>query len=56
MKLSTTFYPQMDCQAERTIQNLEDMLRACIINFKGSWDRHLPVVQFAYNISFHSSI
>ena len=46
----------MDSQAEHTIQTLEDMLRACIIDFKGSCDRHLPLVEFAYNNSFHSSI
>ena len=42
VKLSTAFHPQMDGQAECTIQTLEYMLRACIIEFKGSWDRHLP--------------
>ena len=46
----------MDDQAECTIQTLEDMLRACIIDFKGSWDRHLPLVEFAYYNSFHLSI
>ena len=56
VKLSTTFHHQTDGQAERTIQTLEDILRACIIDFKGSWDRHLPLVEFAYNNSFHSSI
>ena len=56
MKLSTTFHPQTDGQAERTIQTLEDMLRACIIDFKGNWDKHLPLVNFAYNNSFHSCI
>ncbi|WMV50693.1 hypothetical protein MTR67_044078 [Solanum verrucosum] len=45
-----------DAQAERTIQTLEDMLRACVINFKGSWDNHLPLIEFAYNNSYHSSI
>ena len=56
MKLSTTFHPQTDGQAECTIQTLEDMLRACIIDFKWSWDRHLPLVEFSYNNNFHSSI
>ena len=56
MKLSTTFHAQTDGQAESTIQTLDNMLRACIIDFKGSWDRHLPLVEFAYNNSFHSSI
>ncbi|XP_017970404.1 PREDICTED: uncharacterized protein LOC108660660 [Theobroma cacao] len=45
-----------DGQSERTIQTLKDMLRACVIDFIGSWDRHLPLVEFAYNNSFQSSI
>ena len=56
MKLSTAFHPQMDGQVERTIQTREDMLRACIIDFKGHWDKHFPLVEFAYNNSSHSSI
>ena len=56
VNLSTAFHPQTDGQAERTIQTLEDMLRACIIDFKGSWDDHLPLIEFAYNNSYHSSI
>ena len=56
MKLRTTFHPQKDCQAERAIQTLEDMLRACIIEFKGNWDDLLTLVEFSYNNSFHSSI
>ena len=54
--LISTFHPQIDGQAERTIQTLEDMLRACALDFKGSWDDHLPLIEFAYNNSFHSSI
>jgi len=54
--LSTAFHPQTDGQAERTIQTLEDMLRACVLDFKGSWDDHLPLIEFAYNNSYHSSI
>ncbi|WRX18081.1 Integrase zinc-binding domain - like 10 [Theobroma cacao] len=45
-----------DGQSEMTIQTLEDMLRACVIDFIGSWDRHLLLVEFAYNNSFQSSI
>ncbi|WMV49722.1 hypothetical protein MTR67_043107 [Solanum verrucosum] len=45
-----------DGQAERTIHTLEDMLRACMIDFKGSWDDHLPLIKFAYNNSYHYSI
>ena len=56
LNFSTTFYPQLDGQSEQTIQTLEDMLRACVINFKGSWDVHLPLVEFAYNNSYQASI
>ena len=56
VNLSTAFHPQTDGQAERTIQTLEDMLRACVINFKDSWDDHLPFIEFAYNNNYHSSI
>ncbi|EOY21332.1 Uncharacterized protein TCM_012821 [Theobroma cacao] len=56
LRFSTTFHPQTDGQSEKTIQTLEDMLWACVIDFTGSWDRHLPLVEFAYNNSFQSSI
>ncbi|XP_052174731.1 uncharacterized protein LOC127789782 [Diospyros lotus] len=56
LKFSTAFHPQTDGQSERTIQTLEDMLRACVLDFHGSWDDHLPLVEFAYNNSHHSSI
>ena len=56
VKLSTAFHPQMDGQTERTIQTIEDILRACVIDFKGNWDKHLSLVEFSYNNSFHSSI
>nr|GEY30353.1 putative reverse transcriptase domain, ribonuclease H-like domain, aspartic peptidase domain protein [Tanacetum cinerariifolium] len=46
----------MDGQRERTIQTLEDMLRACVIDFVNSWDRHLPLVEFSYNNNYHASI
>nr|GFC14010.1 putative reverse transcriptase domain-containing protein [Tanacetum cinerariifolium] len=45
-----------DGQRERTIQTLEDMLRACVIDFGSSWDRHLSLVEFLYNNSYHASI
>ncbi|GJX42543.1 putative reverse transcriptase domain-containing protein [Tanacetum coccineum] len=54
--MSTAYHPQTDGQSERTIQNLEDMLRAYVINFGGSWDVYLPLVEFSYNNSYHSSI
>ncbi|XP_069144557.1 uncharacterized protein [Solanum lycopersicum] len=56
VKLSTAFHPQTDGQAERIIQTLEDMLRACVIYFRGNWDDHLPLIEFSYNNSYHSSI
>ena len=56
VNLSTTFHPQTDGQAERTIQTLEDMLRACVIDFKYSWDDHLPLIEFSYNNRYNSSI
>ena len=56
VKLSTGFHPQTDGQAEHTIQNLEDMLRSCIIDFKGNRDKHLPFLEFSYNNSYYSSI
>ena len=56
MNLSTTFHPETDGQAERTIQTLEDILRACALDFKGSWVDYLPLIEFAYNNSYHSSI
>ena len=51
-----TFHPQTDGQSERTIRTLKDMLRACVLDFQGSWDEHLPLVEFAYNNSFHLRI
>ena len=56
MNLSTVFHPQIDGQEERTIHTLEYMLRTCVIDFKGNWDDHLPLIEFAYNNSNHSSI
>ena len=53
VKLSTSFHPQMDGQAEHPIQTLKDILRACIIDFKGNWDKNFPLVEFAYNNRFH---
>ncbi|GKE14204.1 putative reverse transcriptase domain-containing protein, partial [Tanacetum coccineum] len=56
LDMSTTYHPQTDGQSERTIQTLEDMLRACVIDFSKSWDRHLPLVEFSYNNNYHTSI
>ena len=56
LTMSTAFHPQTDGQSKRTIQVLEDMLRACILDLKGSWEEHLPLVVFAYNNSYQASI
>ncbi|GJW53840.1 putative reverse transcriptase domain-containing protein [Tanacetum coccineum] len=54
--MSTAHHPQTDGQSERTIQTLENMIRACVIDFGKGWDRHLPLVEFSYNNSYHTSI
>ncbi|GJZ61530.1 putative reverse transcriptase domain-containing protein, partial [Tanacetum coccineum] len=56
LDMSTAYHPQTDGQSERTLQTLEDMLRACVIDFGGSWDVHLPLAEFSYNNSYHTSI
>ncbi|GJS20557.1 putative reverse transcriptase domain-containing protein [Tanacetum coccineum] len=54
--MSTAYHPQTDRQSERTIQTLEDMLRACAIDFGKGWVNQLPLVEFSYNNSYHASI
>ena len=54
--MSTAFHSQMDGQSKRTILTLENMLRACVLDFKGSWENHLSLVEFAYNNSYQVSI
>nr|GEW25671.1 putative reverse transcriptase domain-containing protein [Tanacetum cinerariifolium] len=56
LDMSTTYHPETSGQSERTIQTLEDLLRACVIDFGKSWDRHLPLVEFSYNNSYHTII
>ncbi|KAI3777865.1 hypothetical protein L1987_47668 [Smallanthus sonchifolius] len=56
LDMSTAYHPQTDGQTEHTIQTLEDMLRACVIDFGNTWESHLPLVQFSYNNSYHTSI
>ncbi|GKF44421.1 putative reverse transcriptase domain-containing protein, partial [Tanacetum coccineum] len=56
LDMSTAYHPQTDGQSEHTIQTLEDMLIACVLDFRGSWDIHLPLVEFSYNNSYHSSM
>nr|GEU78307.1 putative reverse transcriptase domain-containing protein [Tanacetum cinerariifolium] len=56
LDMSTAYHPQTDGQSERTIHTLEYMLRACVLDFEGSWDVNLPLVEFSYNNSYHSSV
>ena len=56
LTMSIAFHPQTDGQSERTIHVLEDMLRACVLDHKGSWEEHLPLVEFTYNNSYQASI
>ena len=54
--MSSAYHPQTDGQSERTIQILEDMLRACCMDWGGSWEQYLALAEFAYNNSFQASI
>ncbi|GKB19189.1 putative reverse transcriptase domain-containing protein [Tanacetum coccineum] len=54
--MSMAYHLETDGQSERTIQTLEDMLRACVIDFGKGWERHLPLIEFSYNNSYHASI
>ncbi|GKD29606.1 putative reverse transcriptase domain-containing protein [Tanacetum coccineum] len=56
LDMSTAYHPQTDGQSERTIPTLEDMLRACVIDFGKGWVNHLPLVEFSYKNSYHASI
>ncbi|KAL0534055.1 hypothetical protein IC582_028332 [Cucumis melo] len=56
LDFSTAFHPQTDGQTERLNQVLEDMLRACALEFPGSWDSHLHLMEFAYNNSYQATI
>ncbi|GJU83273.1 putative reverse transcriptase domain-containing protein [Tanacetum coccineum] len=56
LDMSTAYHPEIDGQSERTIQTLEDMLRAHVIDFRKGWERHLPLVEFSYNNNYHASI
>ncbi|GJZ28588.1 putative reverse transcriptase domain-containing protein [Tanacetum coccineum] len=55
LDMSTAYHLQTDGQSERTIQTLEDMLRVCVIDFGNGWVKHLPLVEFSYNNSYHAS-
>ncbi|WVZ63489.1 hypothetical protein U9M48_013116 [Paspalum notatum var. saurae] len=56
LRFSTTYHPQTDGQTERTNQILEDMLRACAIQYGTSWDKSLPYTEFSYNNSYQASL
>ncbi|GJU43414.1 putative reverse transcriptase domain-containing protein [Tanacetum coccineum] len=56
LDMSIAYYPQTNGQSERTIQTLEDMLRACVIDFGNGRDRHLPLIKILYNNNYHTSI
>ncbi|GJX45970.1 putative reverse transcriptase domain-containing protein [Tanacetum coccineum] len=56
LDLSNAYHSQTDGQSECTIKILEDMLRACALEFSGNWDTHLPFIEFSYNNSYHSSM
>nr|GEV28013.1 putative reverse transcriptase domain-containing protein [Tanacetum cinerariifolium] len=56
LDMSTAYHPETDGQSERTIQTLEDMLCACVLDYGKGWDKHLPLVEFSYNNSYHTSI
>nr|GFA99055.1 putative reverse transcriptase domain-containing protein [Tanacetum cinerariifolium] len=56
LDMSMTYNRQTEGQSERTIQTLEDMIRACVIDFRKGWERHLPLVEFFYNNSYHANI
>nr|GEW07476.1 putative reverse transcriptase domain-containing protein [Tanacetum cinerariifolium] len=56
LDMSMEYHLETDGQSERTIQTLEEMLRACAIDFSKGWEKHLPLVEFLYDNSYHASI
>nr|GEY28666.1 reverse transcriptase domain-containing protein [Tanacetum cinerariifolium] len=56
LDMSRAYHPETDGKSKRTIQTLEDMLRACVIDFRKGWEKHLPLVEFSYNNSYHANI
>ncbi|GJV07628.1 putative reverse transcriptase domain-containing protein [Tanacetum coccineum] len=56
LDMSMAYHPETDGQSKRTIQTLEDMLGACVIDFGNSWEGHLPLIEFSYNNCYHASI
>ncbi|GKD64519.1 putative reverse transcriptase domain-containing protein, partial [Tanacetum coccineum] len=56
LDMSIAYHSQTNGQSKRTIQTLKDMLRACVIDLGNDWVKHLPLVEFSYNNSYHASI
>nr|GEY01254.1 putative reverse transcriptase domain-containing protein [Tanacetum cinerariifolium] len=56
LDMSTAYHPETDGQNKRTIHTLEDMLRACVIDFGKGWVNHFPLAEFSYNNSYHASV
>lgn len=56
LKFSLAFYLATEGQMERTIETLEDMLRACVLDFQGSWEDNIMNMKISFNNSFHASI
>ena len=56
LNFNTVFRPQTNGQSKRVIQVLEDMLRGCALDFSGSWDKYIPLMEFSYNKNYQSSI
>nr|GEZ81425.1 putative reverse transcriptase domain-containing protein [Tanacetum cinerariifolium] len=55
ISMSTAYHPETDGQSERAIKTLKDMMRACVIDFGKGWVKHLPLCEFSYNNSYHTS-
>nr|GEY50914.1 putative reverse transcriptase domain, ribonuclease H-like domain, aspartic peptidase domain protein [Tanacetum cinerariifolium] len=55
LDMSIAYHPETDGQSKRAIQTLEDMLRACSIDFGKGWVNYLPLVEFSYNNNYHTS-
>nr|GEV55202.1 putative reverse transcriptase domain-containing protein [Tanacetum cinerariifolium] len=54
--MTTTYHLETEGKSERTIKTLEDMLQAYVIDFRKGWEKHLSLVEFSYNNSYHASI
>lgn len=56
LDMSIAYHPQTNGQSDRTIQNLEDMVRSCVIDFGNALDTHLPLIKISYNNNYHTTI